>query len=183
MLSTLLGATDANPEETNLEISIRETLEHVCNRLPSKAKKAIHMIGDPDFKILGNRDILETAISNILDNAIYYIERGQATKIICSLNDNKKTLTIANDGPPIQPKDIPYIFDLGYSADKESLGLGLTYTKKMLEAMRSGIRLISKPQDKMVAFRLYFPKYAQLPPEAQMYPIKDHHTPLHESAS
>ncbi|HQU08899.1 MAG TPA: hypothetical protein PLV25_02930, partial [Opitutales bacterium] len=64
-------------------------------------------------------------------------------------------------------------FDLGYTCDKESLGLGLAYSKKMLEGMRSGIRLISKPNARWVQFRLYFPKYAELPPEARMYAIND----------
>ncbi|HQU08720.1 MAG TPA: ATP-binding protein, partial [Opitutales bacterium] len=172
MLGALLGATDIDPESTQLELSVQETLKHVKHRLSKKSQHAITIAGDEDFKVLGNRDIFESIIGNVLDNAVYYIEKDQASEIICTLNEHKRTLTIANNGPTIKPKDIPYIFDLGYSADKESLGLGLSYAKRMLEAMRSGIRLVSKPNDKWVEFRLYFPKYAELPAEAKMYTLQ-----------
>ena len=51
----------------------------------------------------------------------------------------------------------------------------------MLEGMRSGIRLVSKSGDSWVRFRLYFPKYAHLPEEAKMYPIKDREEKLTEA--
>ncbi|HQU09501.1 MAG TPA: ATP-binding protein [Opitutales bacterium] len=101
------------------------------------------------------------------------MEHNQATQVICTLDSHRKTLTIANNGPTIKSKDVPYIFDLGYTCDKESLGLGLAYSKKMLEGMRGGIRLISRPNARWVQFRLYFPKYAELPSEARMDAIND----------
>jgi hypothetical protein len=173
MLSALLGATDINPEETQMELSVRETLDHVLKRCSKKAYQSIRIEGDDDFNVLGNREIFEGIVSHVLDNAFYYVERGEATTVVCILNKHKKTLSILNDGPTIEPQDMPYVFDLGYTAGKDSLGLGLTYCKKMLEGMRSGIRLISKPNDPWVQFCLYFPKYAQLPSEAQRYDLND----------
>ncbi len=173
MLSALLGATDINPEETHMELSVRETVEHILARFSKKSQASVKFEGDEDFNILGNRDIFESIVGHIFDNALYYVENGQATTVICTLDKHKKTFTLANDGPTIGPKHMPYIFDLGYTCDKESLGLGLAYCKKMLEGMRSGIRLISKPNEPWVQFRLYFPKYAELPEEARMFNIKD----------
>jgi signal transduction histidine kinase len=173
MLGALLGATDINPEETKLELSVRETLLHVLKRCSKKAYQSVRIEGDADFNVLGNREIFESIVAHVLDNAFYYVEKGEATTVVCILNKDTKTLSILNDGPTIAPQDMPYIFDLGYTVGKDSLGLGLTYCKKMLEGMRSGIRLISKPNDPWVQFCLYFPKYAQLPPESQRYDLKD----------
>ena len=53
----------------------------------------------------------------------------------------------------------------------------------MLEGMRSGIRLISKPNDPWVQFCLYFPKYAELPSEAQRYDLKEDDTHLQNHAN
>ncbi len=173
MLSALMGATDVNPEETQMELSIRETLEHVLKRFKKDLQKVVVLRGDHDFKIVGTRDIFESIVGHLLDNALYYVENKQATKVICTLDALKKTFTISNDGPSIKAKDRPYIFDLGYTCNKESLGLGLAYCKKMMEGMGGSIQLISRSNDSWVRFRLYFPKYAALPPEARMFSIHD----------
>lgn len=172
MLDALMGATNITPEETHLELSIRETLNHVAQKFTLNFQNRFEICGD-DFNILGDRDIFESIITHLLDNAAYYIDRGEATRVICKLNSEKKTLTIANDGPQINHNIRPYIFDLGYSYDKPGAGLGLTYCKKMLQGMRSSIKFVSRSRDHWVQFRLYFPKYQKLPPEARMYPIHD----------
>lgn len=173
MLSALIGATDISPEESRMELSVKETLVHVLKRFSKKAQQSLTITGDDDFNVLGSRDIFENIVFHVLDNAFYYVERNQASKVIVQLNAQKKTLSILNNGPAVKPEDSLYIFDLGYTSGKDSLGLGLTYCKKMLEGMRSGIRLLSKPNDPLVHFCLYFPKYAQLPPEAQIYKLNE----------
>lgn len=173
MVGSLMGATDVAPEEIQMELSVRESLDHVKEKFGEIAQDVLTITGDNDFCILGSRDIFENVLSHILENAFYYVERGLATHVICTLDARHKHLTIANNGPKISPKDSLYIFDLGYSQDKDGLGLGLAYCKRMLESMRGGIRLISKPHQPWVKFRLYFPKYNNLPEEAQYMPIAD----------
>lgn len=173
MVGALLGATDVAPEEVQMELSVKESLEHVKQKFSLSAQEALTITGDNDVYILGSRDIFENVLTHILDNAFYYIDKGLATHVICTLDAQNKHLTIANNGPKINPRDSLYIFDLGYSQDKEGLGLGLTYCKRMMESMRGGIRLISKPDQPWVKFRLYFPKYNNLPKEAQHIPLND----------
>ena len=104
----------------------------------------------------GCRDSFENILYHLLENVAYYVDRGEASTVVCVIDAKRRTFSISNDGPPVRPVDVPYIFDLGYSR-KDGLGLGLTYCKKMLEGMRAGIRLISKPKDKWVIFKIYFP--------------------------
>lgn len=172
MLEALLGATNISPEEAHLEMSICETLEHVIKKFTHKFQASFEIHGN-DFTILGDRDIFESVITHLLDNAAYYIDRDEATRVICTLNPHKKTLTIANDGPQINSNIRPYIFDLGYSHNKEGLGLGLAYCKKMLQGMHGNIRFVSRSRDHWVQFRLYFPRYQRLPECARIYPIRD----------
>jgi SSS family solute:Na+ symporter len=172
MLGALMGATNINPEETHLELSIRETLQHISRKFSQKFQNSIEVLGK-DFLILGDRDIFESIITHLFENIAYYIDRKEATRVVCTLDPIKRTLTLSNNGPQISASAVPYIFDLGYTHDKEGLGVGLSYCKKMLQGMRSGIRLVSRPSDKWVQFRLYFPRYHQLPESARMYPIND----------
>lgn len=173
MVGALLGATDVAPDEIQMELSVKESLEHVKQKFSSRSQESLTITGDNDLYILGSRDIFENVLTHILDNAFHYVEKGLATHVICTLDAHHKHLTIANNGPKIEPQDSLYIFDLGYSQDKNGLGLGLTYCKRMMESMRGGIRLISKPHQPWVKFRLYFPKYNNLPEEARHIPIND----------
>ncbi|HCR36952.1 MAG TPA: hypothetical protein DIU37_02260, partial [Opitutae bacterium] len=154
-IDALTGATDIDPEDGQLELSVEESLNQVLNRVPLK-RGCIEVFCERDFKVLGNRDVFENILYHLVDNAVYYLERGQATQVVCLIDAENRTFSISNNGPAVKPADVPFVFDLGYTT-KDSLGLGLAYCKKMLEGMRGGIRLISKPNDSWVAFKIYFP--------------------------
>ena len=154
MIDALKGATDTDPEEGQLELSVEESLTHALTRIPLRDK--VTVLCEQDFKVMGCRDAFENIFYHLLENATYYIDRGEASAVVCVIDAKRRTFSISNDGPAVRPVDVPYIFDLGYS-QKDGLGLGLTYCKKMLEGMRAGIRLISKPKDKWVIFKIYFP--------------------------
>ncbi len=159
-LSCLVGATNLEPEQALIPLSVKTSLHHALKRFSIQSKNSVRIEGEDDFYVLGSRDIFENILFHLLDNAIYYLERNEATLIICTLDAQKKTLSIANNGPTIHLKDRLYIFDLGYSRGKDGVGLGLTYCKKMLEGMRSTIKLVSNPYAPWVIFMLSFPAYA-----------------------
>ena len=162
-VKSMQGATDIDPDEGQMELSVKTALHHAVRRLditsPKERAKRIVLTEDSlDFHVLGSREVFENIIYQVLDNAMYYIKQGLATTITCNINRKNRILTISNDGPPIEPEDVPYIFDIAYTTKKnEGLGVGLTYCKKMLEGMRGAIRLTSKPHHKYCEFKLYFP--------------------------
>ncbi len=160
-LRAFIGATNTNPEEIQIEISVRKTLDKAVSYFNAKVRASLQIKGDEDFKVLGDPEAFEKVLFELLKNAFYYVYIDEATEVICTLDAKKRTLSVANNGPTIKPVDYPYIFDLSYTAEKPGLGLGLTYCKKMLEGMRSAIRLVSKPYDEYVCFRLYFPSYVE----------------------
>ncbi|ARD45483.1 HAMP domain-containing sensor histidine kinase [Colwellia sp. PAMC 21821] len=93
---------------------------------------------------------LERVISNLLENAIRHTsENGQIDLIIEELNDNQCRLTIKDNGTGIKADELSYIFDTRYRAsnaiqDKNKhTGLGLAITKKLLELLKSDIKVQS----------------------------------------
>ena len=162
-LKALQGATDVDPEEGQMELSVQHSLQDAINSIPFSEerevrRKIVFSENSLDFRVLGSKEVFVNILCQILDNGIYYIKKGQANTITCHLDRARRILTISNDGPPVEPKDVPYIFDIGYTTkDADGLGVGLTYCKQMLEGMRGGIRLTSKPSDKHCEFKLYFP--------------------------
>jgi signal transduction histidine kinase len=93
---------------------------------------------------------LERVLSNLLENAIRHTsEEGKITLVITEINQNQCQLTISDTGTGIKEEELLYIFDTRYRGsnavqDKEKhTGLGLAITKKLLELLKSDIKVTS----------------------------------------
>jgi two-component system sensor histidine kinase MprB len=78
------------------------------------------------FWVIGEADTLERAITNLLDNAVKWSPPGGTIRV--QLEGDR--LRVADEGPGIAEKDLPYIFDRFYRADTSrntpGTGLGLS---------------------------------------------------------
>ena len=93
---------------------------------------------------------LERVISNLLENAIRHTsDNGKIIFAIEEFSDNQCRLTITDNGTGIKAEELSYIFDTRYRAsnaiqDKNKhTGLGLAITKKLLELLKSDIKVQS----------------------------------------
>jgi signal transduction histidine kinase len=93
---------------------------------------------------------LERVISNLLENAIRHTsDNGKIIFAIEELGDNQCRLSITDNGTGIKAEELSYIFDTRYRAsnaiqDKNKhTGLGLAITKKLLELLKSDIKVQS----------------------------------------
>ena len=76
---------------------------------------------------------LYPAIINIIDNAIYWVSSTKGEKrILMDASDN--SISISNNGPPLEDRDNDNIFARGFSRKPSGRGLGLFISKKALEA-------------------------------------------------
>ena len=78
------------------------------------------------YYVIGEADTLERAITNLLDNAVKWSPPGGTVRV--QLEGGR--LRVADEGPGIAEKDLPYIFDRFYRADSSrntpGTGLGLS---------------------------------------------------------
>lgn len=127
-----------NNKITLEKIKVIDVVNNACDKLKILSKKKnITILNNIDnLKILANKDILEEVIVIILDNAIKYSDKNTAIKIY---NKNSK-IFIEDEGIGIKEKDLKYIFDRFYRADKshstEGYGLGLSLAKHLTEKMK-----------------------------------------------
>lgn len=99
-----------------------------------------------------NADIalVERAIENLLDNAIRYTGDEGIVTISLSPEDRGIRVDVRDDGPGIDPEDLPYVFDRFYRAkrdegkDPERSGLGLAITRRIVELHGSSIGVSSE---------------------------------------
>ena len=78
------------------------------------------------FYVVGDSDMLERAVTNLLDNAVKWSPPGGTVRV--QLEGDR--LRVADEGPGIAETDLPYVFDRFYRADTArntpGTGLGLS---------------------------------------------------------
>jgi two-component system heavy metal sensor histidine kinase CusS len=91
--------------------------------------------------ILGDRGMLQRAISNLLSNALRYAPAGKIITVkIGQINASSVELSVENMGPMIPAEHLSRLFDRFYQVDPSrqrlsgGAGLGLAITKSIVEA-------------------------------------------------
>lgn len=102
-----------------------------------------------NIEILCDRHYIETALSNLLDNAVKYTPRGG--HIIVSAEESRGIIRIAvqDDGPGILPNDLPHIFERSYRRPNNSTpgeGLGLAIVQSIAQAHGWRVKVENNPQ-------------------------------------
>ena len=90
---------------------------------------------------------LETAVGNLLQNAVSFAH--STVRVALSSSDEQVVLCVADDGPGIDPDDVPHVFDRFFSRrhDDSGTGLGLAMTRAIVEAHRGRITVDSELGD------------------------------------
>lgn len=103
-------------------------------------KKEFEMIEEynQEFVVCADRMQIETAISNIIGNAVYHSPEGAKIRIKTFQRGNKHILSVLNTGIFIVDDDLERIFEPFYRVDKsrytQGSGLGLYAVKTILNA-------------------------------------------------
>jgi two-component system phosphate regulon sensor histidine kinase PhoR len=101
-------------------------------------------------KVKSDRRALEHVLTNLIDNAVKYC--GPGTHVWISVTTTAETLTVnvSDDGPGIDERHLPRIFerfyrvDAGRSREVGGTGLGLSIVKHLVEAMGGSVSVDSK---------------------------------------
>ena len=87
--------------------------------------------------VYGNRNLVSTAIKNIVDNACKYSNDKKA-KVNLSINGNLPIISIQNTGAGIGEEDIPHIFEAFYRSPTvgytKGYGIGLALAEQICKA-------------------------------------------------
>ncbi|MEG1870588.1 MAG: HAMP domain-containing sensor histidine kinase, partial [Peptostreptococcaceae bacterium] len=113
--------------------------------------------------VLTEEDKIMQVVTNLLDNAIKYGNQDALIKISCSGRGKKATISIFNEGPPINEEDIKHIWERFYKGDKSrtqkmSTGLGLSIVKKIINLHDEEIKVCNKDNGVEFTFTLSLAK-------------------------
>jgi two-component system phosphate regulon sensor histidine kinase PhoR len=98
---------------------------------------------------LADPELLERALSNLLDNAVKYTPAGEV-KLAVGLGERCAYCEVSDTGPGIPPESLPRIFerfyrvDLGRSRELGGTGLGLSIVRHSVELMGGTVQVRSE---------------------------------------
>lgn len=93
---------------------------------------------------LVDRNFIMRITDNLMQNAFHYAE--SRIRLTTSREGDLIVITVADDGPGIDPEIMPFIFDRFFKKREEGTGLGLSIVKELAEAMHGEISVRSVPQ-------------------------------------
>ena len=104
----------------------------------------------------GDSDAITQVCYNLLDNAIKFAREGGVLRVGISAKGQKALVSVADEGEPIPPEELPLIFDRFHktdrsrSMDRDGVGLGLYIVKTILDNHKENITVSS--QDGLTEF-------------------------------
>ncbi|TWI98643.1 phospho-acceptor domain-containing protein [Mucilaginibacter frigoritolerans] len=147
-----------------IEVNINEIIYAGIEKFTLDGKNNIEFLNPSAIKeVLTDSYMIDTIISNLVDNAIKY--GGENVKVTITINSFEKgwELTITDDGPGIDQKYLPFIFDKFYRVPSGNLhevkgyGLGLSYVKQLVASLNGIISVKSMPNSG-TTFTIKFPE-------------------------
>jgi signal transduction histidine kinase len=105
----------------------------------------------PKLEIQGDRDNLQRAVINLIDNAVKYNHEGGLIKLKVSIQKKGVLLSLVNTGKGIPAADLDRVFEQFYRVEKSrsaeygGAGLGLSIVKRIIELHGGSIAIESEP--------------------------------------
>ncbi len=127
------------------QVNLKELLEEIVSRMEIEwAQKGIrlNLVAEEVSSIQADREALSRALINIIRNGCEVSEKGQHVEIHLFKKEHRIIITIADNGPgiPVDKKD--KIFEPFFTEKSKGTGLGLTLSKKIIDAHMGFIEVL-----------------------------------------
>ena len=127
-------------EQRGVNLTLRETLQNA--------------------EIAGNSSGLRQIILNLACNSLRHTPLGgeiDITAVVAATASGRTAvIEFADTGSGIQPKDLPHVFEVGFTTTGQTPGLGLTICRRIVEQHRGAIKVRSE-LGRGTTFRMEFP--------------------------
>jgi two-component system heavy metal sensor histidine kinase CusS len=150
------------PEQTRIEFSEVVTKLFEYYHLIAD-EHGIQLVVTGSGSVLGDKLMLDRAISNLLSNALRYTPAGKTISVTIKSTASAITLIVENPGETIKPEHLDKLFDRFYRVDParregspSNAGLGLAITRSIVESHKGKIWCTSG--NGITAFHMEFPQ-------------------------
>lgn len=117
----------------------------------SKKQQDLQWEIEPELAFFGVSDEIESAFSNLIDNALHYSPAAGTIQVNCRVQGSQLIFSVQDNGPGIEPQHIPHLTERFYRVDKSRVrasggtGLGLAIVKHVLQRHNGELKIVSQP--------------------------------------
>ncbi|MCY6485704.1 HAMP domain-containing sensor histidine kinase [Clostridium aestuarii] len=131
------GKFTLNIQKYDINEIIRLSVIKFETKIKSKKLNVNVWLDDKSVYVLVDRDKIIQVITNLIDNAVKYVEFGGNIEIRTKVRGQKVFVSIYNDGQCIPEEDAKYLWERFYKSDKSrtskvSTGLGLAIVRSII---------------------------------------------------
>lgn len=154
MIEDLLDASRLQAGGLSLnraDVALPTLAQRLAERFKTQTKTHTLAVDFPENfpVILADETRIEQVLSNLISNAIKYASKGEI-RISGQVRPGQVIVTVSDQGPGIDARDMPHIFDRFYRADTavrktKGAGLGLFLARAIVEAHGGRIWLDPQP--------------------------------------
>ncbi len=142
-LRLLSLADSGNLQLRSAPIDVNALVETAVRRMKPQAEARGIILGaslsSMSAPITGDEDKLHQVLANLVSNALRFTPSGKRVEVSVRANRQHVTLQVSDEGPGIDPADLPDLFERFYKGDRSrsrsdsGSGLGLTIVKQLVE--------------------------------------------------
>jgi two-component system sensor histidine kinase SenX3 len=161
-----LSLIEAQETPTREPVPVHAVLHEAAERVRGAAEAAEIPLSVPpvatDLVVIGDRSQLVSAVTNLLDNAVKYSERGEPVEVDTSSADGAIYISVRDHGIGIPSRDLERIFERFYRVDRArsratgGTGLGLSIVRHVAQA-HGGDVTVESTEGEGSTFRLRLP--------------------------
>ncbi|MCF8142883.1 MAG: GAF domain-containing protein [Deltaproteobacteria bacterium] len=142
-------AYTAMPEPDIREVKLSDVLHHALSaweNAPGIHHLDIQLTPLPEDPTLYlDKEQISLALINLFQNAAEAMPRGGAVLVSTTWEDEYLSIRVKDNGPGIDPEDLPRIFDPFFTAKSQGSGLGLTTVNRIVNNHRGQVKVWSEP--------------------------------------
>lgn len=154
-----------NQRKAIKDISVHEIANKVVRyfRRDIEGKINVSIQNDGDIIVKTNTGLILQILINLLDNAIYWVNKNETSpkEITIKINSRNDTLIIADNGPGIREDTVPLIYNEFFSLKSDGRGLGLYIVKEILLRINGEISIIQDEDRKLLPGANFIIKFNQ----------------------
>ncbi len=126
------------------------------NKVDVKKLNVDVLIPEESITVLGDKDMINQVIYNLIENAIKFAPEGGELGVSLFKQNGKAYISVRNSGPTIPPEELSMVFDRFHKTDKsraldrDGVGLGLYIVKTIIN--NHGEDIVVRSEDGITEF-------------------------------
>ncbi len=142
------GRIDFNPSDFNMSKILQENLNLFRLAADKKKVKLVSEFAD-DLTAFGDREMINTVVRNLVNNAIKFTPKEKQIKISCTKCNNEICVSVTDEGVGISEENLAKLFRIDKkvktigTAGEKGTGLGLIICQEFIEKNKGSIKVNS----------------------------------------